>query len=98
MSPIIDEIQRVLHYPKIRDLLSGTGLTAGTIVTKIISISHVVCAEEKLNIIDDESDNRILECAEAAQVNFIVSGDRHLLELKHYLGIEILSPANFLRE
>jgi putative PIN family toxin of toxin-antitoxin system len=45
-----------------------------------------------------DSDNRILECAVEGKAQYIVSGDkRHLLSLKEYQGIRILSPADFLQ-
>jgi putative PIN family toxin of toxin-antitoxin system len=44
-----------------------------------------------------KSDNRILECAIEGKVQYLISGDkRHLLPLKEYQGIRILSPAEFL--
>lgn len=47
----------------------------------------------------DEDDNRILECAVEGKVQYIVSGDKqHLLPLKEYQGVKILSPAEFLIE
>jgi predicted nucleic acid-binding protein len=40
----------------------------------------------------------ILECALAAEADFIVSGDKkHLLVLRRFRGIPIVSPAEFLR-
>jgi predicted nucleic acid-binding protein len=40
----------------------------------------------------------VLECALAAKADYIVSGDRrHLLPLKAFRGIPIVSPAEFLR-
>jgi hypothetical protein len=48
-------------------------------------------------IADKGSDNRVLECAVAGQVDAIVTGDRkHLLPLRRYAGIPILSPTAFL--
>ena len=32
----------------------------------------------------DPDDNRVLECAVAAGLQFIVTGDHHLLQLGHY--------------
>ncbi|MHB9052523.1 MAG: putative toxin-antitoxin system toxin component, PIN family [Thermoleophilia bacterium] len=46
---------------------------------------------------NDESDNRILECAVKAKADFIVSGDSHLLNLKEYEGIRVITPAQFLK-
>jgi putative PIN family toxin of toxin-antitoxin system len=46
----------------------------------------------------DPDDEMILECALAAEANCIVSGDkRHLLPLKKFREIPIVSPAEFLR-
>lgn len=44
----------------------------------------------------DDSDNRILECADKAKADYIVSGDSDLLDLKEYEGIKIITPAQFL--
>jgi predicted nucleic acid-binding protein len=43
-----------------------------------------------------EPDNRILECVIAAQAEFVVSGDRHLLALKQHANITMISLADFL--
>lgn len=46
----------------------------------------------------DPNDEMILECALAAEVDVIVSGDKkHLLPLRRFRGIPILSPSDFLR-
>jgi uncharacterized protein len=46
----------------------------------------------------DPDDEMILECALAADADFIVSGDKkHLLALREFQGIPIISPADFLR-
>ncbi|MGH2531646.1 MAG: putative toxin-antitoxin system toxin component, PIN family [Thermomicrobiales bacterium] len=43
------------------------------------------------------SDNRVLECAVAGGVDYIVTGDRkHLLRLGQYEGIPIISPREFI--
>ena len=47
----------------------------------------------------DPDDEMILECAVAGEADFIVSGDKkHLLMLRQYQGIPIVSPAEFLRQ
>jgi putative PIN family toxin of toxin-antitoxin system len=51
----------------------------------------------KLSVIEDEADNRILECALDGQVDLIVTGDRHLLKLRRFEGIAIVRLADFLR-
>src|ERR1700719_4504352 len=47
-------------------------------------------------VFDDPDDNRILECALSARATFVVSGDGHLLRLRKYKSIAIVSPRKFL--
>lgn len=46
----------------------------------------------------DASDDAFLACALAANVNVIVSGDRHLLTVSPWGGIHVLTPRKFLDE
>jgi predicted nucleic acid-binding protein len=52
----------------------------------------------RMVITDDVSDNIFLDAALAADAQFIVSGDRHLLNLREFKGISILSARDFLKE
>jgi predicted nucleic acid-binding protein len=46
---------------------------------------------------EKDDDNRILECAAQAKAHYLVSGDeRHLLPLRDFQGVSIVSPAEFL--
>lgn len=46
-----------------------------------------------------DADNRILECAVAAQAQVLVTGDlKDLRPLGHFCGIEILTPREFLQK
>ena len=68
------------------------------VIEGLIMIAQVISPGEKVTIIKAEpKDNRILECALEAQADYIVSGDkRHLLSLKKFKGIAIVSAADFL--
>jgi putative PIN family toxin of toxin-antitoxin system len=51
-----------------------------------------VIPQRRVNAVrDDPDDNRILECALAAEADVIVSGDGHLLRLTTFEGIAILA-------
>jgi putative PIN family toxin of toxin-antitoxin system len=65
-------------------------------VQDISQTATVLRPRPTLHLLKDEPDNRILECAIAAQAERIVSGDRHLLSLKRYVDIAIISLADFL--
>lgn len=47
---------------------------------------------------DDAKDDAILACAKAGKARYIVSGDKHLLLLREYEGIKILSPREFVEQ
>lgn len=49
-------------------------------------------------VTEDPDDNRVLEVAVHSRADVVVSGDRHLLRLKAFRGIPIMSPRQFLRE
>jgi putative PIN family toxin of toxin-antitoxin system len=57
----------------------------------------IVYPKQKLNIIKDEPDNRILECAEEFKADFIISGDKHILDVKKFKGIKMLKPADYIK-
>ncbi len=57
-----------------------------------------IVPRKKLAILEDEPDNRILECAATAHADVIVTGDRAMLNLKEYQEIRILSLRQFLDE
>ncbi|MGD0015397.1 MAG: putative toxin-antitoxin system toxin component, PIN family [Bryobacteraceae bacterium] len=44
----------------------------------------------------DPDDNRVLECALECQARAIVTGDRHLLVLNPYRGVQVVRPQEFL--
>ena len=44
----------------------------------------------------DPRDDKFIRCALAANAIYIISGDQHLLTLKSYQKIKILSPADFI--
>lgn len=63
----------------------------------LLKSSIKIIPSKKLNIIvADPDDNMFLECAIEGECNYIVSGDKHLLDLEEYKGIKILTPKGFL--
>ncbi len=46
----------------------------------------------------DPDDDKLLACALAGNVEFIVSGDNDLLTISGYRGVNVLSPRAFLSE
>lgn len=68
-----------------------------TVVKTIIKTTEMVQPQEKIRIVKaDNSDDKIIEAAMAGRAKYIVSGDRHLLKVKQYRQIKIVSPQEFL--
>ena len=44
----------------------------------------------------DPADNKFIECASALKADYIISGDKGLLAVKDYMGIDIVAPRQFL--
>ena len=94
---IIEEFAKVLKYKDIQEKIKNKNLEMKRTVEKIISISKIVEPLEKINIIkEDPDDNKILECAKSGKVDFIVSNDNHLLKLKEFENIKIITPKTFV--
>ena len=66
-------------------------------VAQVARIAAVVEPSDTIHVIKaDPADDRVLEAARAFGADVIVSGDRHLLDLGTWSGIEVLSPADFI--
>jgi predicted nucleic acid-binding protein len=60
-------------------------------------LCRVVTPTQSLNVIKgDPDDDVVVECAVAAGSEAIVTGDKHLLRLGEYDGIQILRVREFL--
>ena len=93
MSPaILAELRRKLTEPKFG--FSEAELDDAD--RDIGEIANVVEPEVELSVLDDEPDNRVLECAVAAGAVAIVTGDKELLSLENYEGIGIMTVADLL--
>ncbi len=81
---------------KLRDkfLVSDEDITM--ILKSISRVAAIIKTDRKINILADDPDNRILDCAVQAKADLIVTGDKHLLALKEYQGIGITTVAGFL--
>jgi|SRR3989338_3625421 len=94
---IIEEYKNVLNYEEIQDKIKNKNLEMQRTVEEIITLSKIVEPKSKLDIIkEDPDDNKILECAVEGKVDYIISQDKHLLDIKEYKEIKIITPKDFL--
>jgi putative PIN family toxin of toxin-antitoxin system len=89
---LLDELDE-----KLRGKFAVSENDALAIRRKIEGSANVVEPDFQLIAVpNDPDDNRVLECAVASKAKFIVSGDRHLLQIGCYKGIAIVTVRRFL--
>ena len=88
---ILDELLGVLARKFSRDPeeLARVALWLG-------ELAEWVRPARRLSVVADEADNRILECASAGEAEVIVTGDKGLLRLGTFEGIDIVSLRDYL--
>jgi uncharacterized protein len=90
--PLLAELGRVLA-----EKFGWEPEQAEEAVALLVRLAEIVEPSETISDVDaDPADNRVLEAAAAGGAAAIVSGDRHLLELKAWRGVPITTPAAVL--
>lgn len=93
---IIGELRDVLYRQKIADKL--TLFEREFIFNNYVRSSTMIKPAIMFEIIsEDPDDNKLLDCAFSAAAEYIISGDNHLLKLKEFRGIKIISPVEFVK-
>lgn len=94
---IIAEVERVLHYPRIRDRYGITDGDVERLITSLQTDALLVAGNyEVQGVSADPDDDKFLACALEAGADCIVTGDPDLLDLGQYQRVNILSPRAFL--
>jgi uncharacterized protein len=90
---ILDEYLRVakilsVQFPTI-DILS---------IIKLVTVEAEIFPSNRLPepVCDDPDDDKFLACAIAGKCKFIISGDKHLLQVSGFKGINIIKPRIFV--
>lgn len=98
-TPLLAELQGVLLRSKFAAQLAKRGLTVHAVFDGYAAlVSLVTPALIAPTIMADPADDQVLACALAAHADLIVSGDkRHLLALKSYRDIPIVTPTEAVR-
>jgi putative PIN family toxin of toxin-antitoxin system len=90
---IVSEYLDVLQRPK----LHLKSRTIAAIINRVYRKAEFVTPQEKIVVIlADTSDNKFLEAAITGKTDCIVSGDKHLLDLKEYRSIPIINARAFI--
>lgn len=98
-----NELNRLIAYEKIRKhLLKRHGLGYVDALIEPLKDTLLFIYEEKPLknwIPNDEDDNWVIQCALTSRADYLISGDRDLIDLGGCVeGILILTPAEFLQK
>jgi putative PIN family toxin of toxin-antitoxin system len=97
-ASIFDELRRCLNYPQVRRRIAATDEELDLWVAALdLIVEPTEGAMEVRGVSEDPDDDQYLAAALEGRAQFIVSGDRHLLDLRTYEGVRIVTPREFLR-
>ena len=90
-KPILDELLGILGRKFARD---AEALSHAAVF--LTELSLPVKPRQRLRVVKDDPDNRILECAVAGDAAIIVTGDKALLALREYKGVLVITLREYL--
>ncbi len=91
----ITELKSVIEHKKFTKRLSIIGSTSDELFAYFMNLVVFVPSPKFIpeEIIEDTFDNLFLALASDNKAHLIISGDNHLLDLKEYNHIQIVTPA-----
>lgn len=70
---------------------------AGRVMADFSTFTKLIRVSRRIHVVkDDPDDDKFIECAVECNAEFIISGDKHLLNMRKYEGIDIMNAATFL--
>jgi len=90
-KPILDELLSTLARKFSRDPEA-----LSQVAVMMMEMAELVEPRNTVEVFKDDPDNRILECAESGRADVIVTGDKEMLLLKRYQGIQLISLRDYL--
>lgn len=95
--PILEEIRRVLEYPRIRAHQWMSDEETADLLEQLAESGVLVEGKQRLRICRDPADDKFLVAALEGKADYIVTGDADLLDLGKYQDSEIVTPRRFLQ-
>ena len=93
--PLVKELSEVLCRGKFDRYISHE--ERDKFLESLITESNLIETTESVHVCRDPKDNQVLELAVNGNAAFIVTGDTDLLVLNPFRGVQIVTPAEFLK-
>jgi putative PIN family toxin of toxin-antitoxin system len=96
-SDMLTDLMQVLARPKFFDRIEKLKTSCSELLIGVVDIAELYPDRKISRVVkNDPDDDNILSCARTSGAKHIVTGDPHLLDLKNWCGISILTPRRFL--
>jgi len=83
-----------MDYPK----FEFTAHEKAEFLSVLTEIALFVEPKERIQLVEeDPTDNIFIECAVEAKTDFLITGDKHLINKKEFHDIKIVKAADFLQ-
>lgn len=93
---MLQEVHDALERPKFAARIKMLETSVGELMESLLSVVEVVRNPKLERVVErDPDDDAVLACAVASRAHYIISGDEHLLVLKRYREIPIMTPKEF---
>lgn len=94
---LLQELEESIFYLRSRKYSNWTEDEVRQFVGDVKEIAQEITLDSIEPVIaDDPDDDIVLATAVTGRADYIISGDRHLLDLKEYKGVPIMTAARFL--
>ena len=67
-------------------------------IVSFLKVAEMIEISETITVCRDPKDDKLLELAISGSASFLVTGDKDLLVLNPFRGVEIISPREFLEK
>jgi len=93
---IIEEVREVLVRPKFAARIRTLTTSVDELLESLLGIVQIIQEPKVVRVVRaDPDDDKFIACAVAARVRWVISGDTHLLSLRRYKSIRIVTPQQF---
>lgn len=97
-SVLLDELADVLAREKFAALLASQEITPNFLMQRYGMLATLIKPQAIERTVRDADDDAVIATALAAQADIIVTGDNDMLVLHPYKAVQILGPADAMRQ
>src|SRR3989344_4527319 len=97
-DPILREVRQVLDYPAIEKINHWKSEDKDGFIRDLRGSAILAAGNSSVSISKDPKDDIFFACALEVGAEYIVSKDRHLLDVESYFGTVVVKPGYFVEQ